>query len=404
MKAYREILDFIEEENVQFIRLAFFDVFGKQKNIAIMPGELHRAFTEGISFYGGAIAGFGTAARSDLFLHPDPTTFSLVPWRPIDGRVAKMFCDITYPDGTPFERDSRAILKQAVSTAREKGVEVYFGPEVEFYVFKKDDYGNPTNIPLDNASYMDVDPEDRGDNIRRDICFTLQEMNITPETSHHEQGPGQNEVDFRYSDALTSADNTATFKWVVKSIAESNGNWVDFSPKPLPDKPGNGMHLNISLLDKSGKDRTDSFMAGILHYILDMTLFLNPTAESYNRLGHSMEAPQYVSWSAENRSQLIRIPASDQKRIELRSPDPTANPYIAYALLIYAGLEGLEKGLVPSAPVDRNLYQVDVALEEDLTPLPSSISEAAKYANQSAFIREHIPASLLDAYLKQAQQ
>ena len=397
MRDYREILEFTEEENIKFIRLTFFDVFGKQKNIAIMPGELERAFNGGISFDASAIAGFGNEMRSDLFLKPDASTLSIVPWRPADGGVIRMFCDIVRPDGTPFTTDTRYLLKQAVKEAAKEGVRIDFGPEVEFYVFRQDINGEPTRIPLDQAGYMDVDPEDKGDNIRREICFTLLEMGITPEASHHGHGPGQNEIDFHYSDALTAADNTSTFKWAVRSVAQSSGAWADFSPKPLGGQPGNGMHINMSVTCRDGKDRTENFMAGILRYIKDITLFLNPVVQSYERFGR-MKAPAYISWSEQNRSQLIRIPAAGTKRIELRSPDPMANPYLAYTLLIHAGLEGIRLEMQPGDPIDLNLYQADPEITQKLAQLPSGIEEAIIYARKSELVKRVIPADVLEAY------
>ena len=399
MNSYEDVLEFVEEENVKFIRLAFFDVFGVQKNIAIMPDELKRAFTEGVSIDASSVAGFGAEVHSDLFLRPDPTTLSIVPWRPIDGRVAKMYCDIEYPDGTLFKRDSRWFLKQAVRQAEEKGFSINFGTEVEFYIFKLDDAGNKTMIPQDNASYMDIAPEDHGENIRRDISFALVDMGIRPEASHHEMGPGQNEVDFRYADPLVAADNASTFKCVVKSIANSDGVWADFSPKPIPNKPGNGMHINISVEASDGKDYTDQFMAGILEHIREISLFLNPTRESYERLG-DMKAPKFVSWSEQNRSQLIRIPATRSKlrRIELRSPDPTANPYLAFTLLIYAGIDGIDRQLQPMEPLDVNLFKADTTITDGLRRLPQSLDEAIAYAKGSDFVKMLLPEGYLAAY------
>jgi glutamine synthetase len=406
MQTYEEVLNFIEEENVKFIRLAFYDVFGTQKNIAIMPGELRRAFEQGISFDVSSIAGFGDEVRSDLCLKPDPTTLSIVPWRPLDGGVCRMFCDIYYPDGRPFEKDTRRILKEAVRKARKQGYEVLFGPEVEFYVFRQDVDGNPTKTPIDNAGYMAVSPADRGEDLRRDICFTLLDMGITPEASHHESGPGQNEVDFRYGDALTTADNTATFKWAVRTIVDSNGMWADFSPKPIAGKPGNGMHINMSLRTAGGKEPADkrtsmAFMAGILRYIREITLFLNPRKESYDRFGQQ-EAPYYISWSEQNRSQLIRIPADPdgRKRMELRSPDPEANPYLAFALLIYAGLEGIRQNLQPDLPMNINLYRADPDLTRKLDKLPSHFEEAVQSAMMSDFVKAHIPEDCIAAYCR----
>ena len=423
---YREILEFIEEENVEFIRLAYFDVFGKQKNIAIMPGELERAIKNGVSIDGSAVRGFGSDTRSDLFLHQDLSTLSIVPWRPTEGRVCRIFCDICYPDGSMFECDTRQMLKDAVREAASCGLTVKFGSEMEFYVFKRDEYGNVTDQPLDQAGYMDIEPLDGGENLRRDICFALVDMGITPESSHHEQGPGQMEIDFRYSDPLTAADNTSTVKWAVRSICAAGGYAADFSPKPIADKPGNGMHLNISVhslndhdtekeaakdadntggesVQKAGTpDYTDVFMAGILKYIREITLFLNRAPSSYARLGQ-MEAPRYVSWAVQNRSQLIRIPAdpSGRRRIELRSPDPKANPYLAFSLLIYAGLEGVRKNMHPPLPMDINLFTAEASVTDQLTRLPASIEEAEALALDSSFVRRHVPEICLKAYLGQ---
>jgi len=401
MKTNEDVMELMEEENVKFIRLAFFDVFGNQKNIAIMPGELPRALKYGISIDASAIHGFSTEEKSDLFLKPDVSTVSIVPWRPVDGRVVRMFCDICYPDGRPYEKDTRYMLKQAVKAAAEKKVSVNFGPELEFYVFRKDENGNRTTEPIDHAGYMDCEPMDRGDNIRREICFTLIDMGITPEASHHEQGPGQNEIDFRYSDAMTTADNTSTFKWAVRSICESNGLSADFSPKPLKDAPGNGMHINMSVECEDGVDRSPAFMAGIMKYIRDITLFLDPREESYSRLGRQ-KAPEYVSWSEQNRSQLIRIPASEEerRRIELRSPDPSCNPYLAYTLLIYAGLSGIEENLEPVPSLDMNLFTADAAVTDGLARLPETLQAAAAVAERSEFVRKYVPEDIIRLYGK----
>ena len=398
-RTLEDVNEFVEEEDIKFLKLTFIDAFGVPKNIAVMPEELPRAFREGISFDASAVPGFDDSVRSDLFLNPDPDTLTIVPWRPIEGRVARMFCSVTYPDGTLVEKDSRRILKNAVTVAEKAGFHINFGAEVEFYLFKRDEDGNPTGIPLDHARYMDTAPDDQGESIRRDICFALIDMGITPEASHHEEGPGQNEVDFRYSDPLTAADNTTTFKWIVKSIAMRDGMAADFSPKPITDEPGNGMHINISVRSDDGKDYTRAFMAGILGRIREMTLFLNPRRDSYDRLG-DMKAPGYVSWSEQNRSQLIRIPAvkSGGTRIELRSPDPMANPYLAYALLIYAGLEGIEKKLEPPAPVDMNLYAAGPEVTEKIDKLPVKLSEAVQLARNSGFLRAHLPEHFIELY------
>lgn len=382
-----EVYDYVSQEDVKFIRLAFCDPTGKMKNVSIMPEELPKAFVNGIGFDASAIEGFGTEVYSDLLLFPIPSTLTVLPWRPTHGKVVRMFCDIRYPDGTPFERDSRKILLNATKYAEKKGYTVKFGTEFEFYLFKLDENGDPTNIPFDNAGYMDVAPEDKGENVRRDICLTLLDMGILPECSHHEEGPGQNEIDFRYGDALPSADNAVNFISVVKTAALRNGLYANFSPKPLAGKSGNGMHINISVKNEAGEDCTLGFMAGILARVKELTAFLNPTEESYFRLGEQ-KAPKYVTWSRENRSQLIRIPAAkgEYKRMELRSPDPTANPYIAFALLIYAGIDGLENGLTPPTPVNVNLFAADEEFTDKLDKLPGSLTEAKEIAARSEWL------------------
>ena len=341
-----EVMQYVQEEDVKFIRLAFCDVFGKQKNISIMPEELPRAFEYGIAFDASAIAGFGDETRSDLLLHPDPETLMLLPWRPEHGKVVRMFTSISYPDGTPFECDTRSLLKKAVEGAQKAGYTFAFGAEQEFYLFELDEKNKPTKIPYDDAGYMDLAPEDRGENIRREICLTLEQMGIRPESSHHEEGPGQNEIDFRYSDPLTAADNTMTFQTIVKTVARRNGVFVDFSPKPLEHEPGNGFHINMSVKPSDSSENLCYMIAGVLDKVTDMTAFLNPTEDSYKRFGID-KAPGYVSWSSENRSQLVRVPAAvgEYRRAELRSPDPMANPYLAFTLIIYAALNGLENKL-----------------------------------------------------------
>ena len=400
-----EVLQYISEDDVKFIRLAFCDVFGRQKNISIMPDELPRAFDYGIAIDGSAIAGFGDETHSDLLLHPDPGTLMLLPWRPEHGKVVRMYTSITYPDGTPFECDTRSLLMKAVEDAEKEGFSFSFGTEEEFYLFTLDENGESTKIPFDRASYMDIAPDDRGENVRREICLTLEQMGILPESSHHEEGPGQNEIDFRYSDALTAADNAMTFRNVVKTIAHRNGLAADFSPKPLADAPGNGFHINISIAPLKPSDEAaiivscQHMIAGILDKIRDMTLFLNPIEESYRRFG-SNKAPKYISWSHENRSQLIRIPAAKGpfRRCELRSPDSMANPYLACTLLIYAALYGIREQLPLSEPTDLNLFRVSAEERQHLKALPDSLEEAGNLALKSDFIRQYIPQAILDIY------
>lgn len=394
-----EVMQYVQEEDVKFIRLAFCDVFGKQKNISILPEELPRAFEYGIAFDASAIAGFGDESKCDLLLHPEPETLMLLPWRPEHGKVVRMFTYITYPDGSLFECDTRSLLKKAIEDAKKAGYSFSFGAEQEFYLFHLDENGKPTKLPYDNAGYMDIAPEDRGENIRREICLTLEQMAIRPESSHHEEGPGQNEIDFRYSDALTAADNAMTFQTTVKTIAYRNGLWADFSAKPLDDAPGNGFHINMSVKPGEPSENLFYMIAGVLDKVEDMTAFLNPTDNSYSRFGQS-KAPGYISWSEENRSQLVRIPAAVGKyrRAELRSPDPTANPYLAFALMIYAGLYGLQNQLDMPNAANINLYKADSETLTNLKKLPKDLATACKIASESEFIKTHIPDAILDIY------
>lgn len=394
-----EIIEYAQEEDVKFIRLSFCDAFGRQKNISIMPGELKRAFEQGIAFDASAVKGFANETRSDLLLFPDPDTLSVLPWRPEHGRVVRMFCDIRKPNGDIFEVDTRSLLKKAVADAKTEGLEFSFGSELEFYLFKLDEYGEPTNIPYDKAGYMDIAPDDKGENIRRQICLTLEQMGISPESSHHEEGPGQNEIDFHYGDALKAADDAETFKSVVKAVANTNGLYADFSPKPLADKAGNGYHINLSVKCDKNHVILPSVIAGILKHIRALTVFLDPTEESYRRFG-SNKAPKYISWSSENRSQLIRIPAAsgEYRRAELRSPDPTANPYLAFALLIYAGLDGYKNGLFLPPVSEENMMTADESIEKRYEKLPKTLDEAKAAARQSEFINTYLPKRLIDIY------
>lgn len=396
-----EVIQYIQEEDVKFIRLAFCDVFGKQKNISIVSEELSRAFEYGISIDASAIAGFGDETHSDLLIHPDADTLMPLPWRPEHGSVVRMFCSISYPDGKPFACDSRTLLKQAINDAKNMGIRFFFGAEQEFYLFKLNENGEPTKEPYDNAGYMDLSPDDKGENIRREICLTLEQMGIQPESSHHEEGPGQNEIDFRYSDPLIAADNAMTFQTIVKTVARRNGLAADFSPKPLADKPGNGFHINISVQEDGNVDYLPHIIAGILDKAADMTLFMNPLMESYHRFG-SNKAPKYISWSAENRSQLVRIPAAmgEYRRAELRSPDPSANPYLTFALMIYAGLYGIQHKLELPEPADINLYTASMEVLARFKQLPHDLNAARMIAMNSDFIKTHISSEILDIYGK----
>lgn len=419
-----EVLDFVKEEDVKFIRLAFFDLTGRQKNISIMANELPVAFSSGIAFDASSVRGFQGAEASDLLLHPDPSTLAVIPWRPSTGKVVRMFCDIKYPDGTPYEKDCRHILKQAVKAAQEEcGVKMRFGSEIEFYLFKLNDEGEATKIPFDKAGYLDVAPEDKGENIRREICFTLEQMGITPESSHHEAGPGQNEIDFRCSDPLTSADDASTFKWIVRTKAEANGLRADFSPKPFDDKPGNGMHISVmcdacqseDLSSKAGKSASSErkqiisseesaaedyslfVAAGIMKHIEEITLFLNPTENSYRRIGEA-KAPRYVAFAHENRSACVRTAsANGKKRVEILSADPECNPYLAFSALIYSAIDGIKNKLEPPQPVSENLFKANEEITANLKKLPDTLEAARKLAWESGFVKECLGESVIGA-------
>ncbi|HRM28599.1 MAG TPA: glutamine synthetase family protein, partial [Gemmiger qucibialis] len=312
----QDILNYVEDNDVKFVRLAFCDIFGNQKNISVFAGDLPYAFEQGVCFDGSSIAGFMNTEESDLVLWPDPDTMTILPWRPTEGRVMRMYCDITLPNGRPFAGNSRGYLQSVVKRTKAMGLRCDVGCECEFYLFQTDEHGNPTRIPMDHGGYFDIAPLDKAENIRREICFAMEDMGLRPQHSHHESGFGQNEVDFMYSTALKSADNLNTFKSTVKAIADRNGLFASFMPKPMQDQAGSGMHVNVSI-HRDGKNlfqgdiapdsEAGHFIAGILAHARELTCFCNPIPNSYTRFG-SCEAPKYVSWSRQNRSQLVRMP------------------------------------------------------------------------------------------------
>ncbi len=382
-----QIRRYIEDEDAKFIRLAFRDAYGVQKNISIMPGEIKKAFEDGTPVNARQIAGFSDCPYASLYLRPDGDTLSVLPWRPDSGKVLRMYCDLVSPDGKEYEADTRIILKKAISMAKEKGIEFRFGTETEFYLFKNDEEGNPTGIPYDNAGYMDIAPADRCENVRREISLTIERMGLVPERSHHERGPGQNEIDFHYARPLKAADQMTTFKMAVSTIANGYGLTADFSPMPIQGKPGNGYHINIYAVNDKGEDVVKFAAAGIIDKIRDITIFLNPTEDSYSRLGNST-APDKVNWSSKGESELFYIETfKDKTRVELRSPDAGSNPYLVYALLIYAGLNGIEKKLA-----------LPDELDEKGAFLPGSKKEAAKLARESEFVREYVPEGIIGEY------
>ena len=381
-----EVMKYIEEEDAKFIRLAFRDAYGIQKNVSVMPGELSKAFSEGIAINARVIRGFENCPYGLLYLKPDSSTLTVLPWRPDRGKVLRMFCDLYTPEGEPYILDTRTILKKAIEDADKAGIEFRFGSETEFYIFKKDENGNPTKEPYDEAGYLDIAPLDRCENIRREISLTIERMGLTPERSHHERGPGQNEIDFHFGNPLNAADHEITFKMVVSTIADRNGLVADFSPMPLSGKPGNGYHINIYAKNSEGEDVVRYAAAGIMQRIREMTLFLNPTDASYIRFGNS-SAPDRVSWSDDGDAELMYVEEyMGRVRAELRSPDASSNPYLIYALLIYAGLEGIaNKQTLPE-------------IMKEGAMLPASKKEAIKFANESDFIRKYLPEDLIKVY------
>ena len=386
-ETFEEVMRFIEEEDVKFIRLAFRDAYGVQKNISVMPGEMKKAFADGIPINAVEIAGFEDCPYASLFLKPEPDTMAFLPWRPDSGRVLRMFCGVFTPDGEEYESDTRAILQNAVKKAKEAGIEFRFGTETEFYLFLQDDEGNPTRIPYDKAGYMDIAPLDKCENVRREISLTIERMGLVPERSHHESGPGQNEIDFHYAKPLKAADQMTTFKMVVSTIADRYGLVSDFSPMPLPEHPGNGYHINIYAVDQDGNDVARFAAAGIIDKIRDMTIFLNPTEASYARLGNNT-APDKVNWSSARESELMYISScKGATRVELRSPDASSNPYLVYALLIHAGLLGIA-----------NRMALPEEMANEATCLPGSKKEAAALAAASSFIGNIVPEGIVKEY------
>ena len=398
----QDVLDFVEDNNVKFVRFAFTDIFGAQKNIAVLAGDLPKALEDGVCFDGSAVPGFMQVEESDLVLRPDLSTLTILPWRPAEGRVMQFFCDIEQPGGRPFGGNCRGFLRQIARRFRQMGLVCNVGAECEFYLFETDEKGFPTLTPFDNAGYFDMAPLDKGENVRREICFALENMGIKPERSHHEHGPGQNEIDFRCSSPLKAADDLMTFKTAVKAIAQLHGLYASFLPKPLENESGNGLHINLSLYEKdrnlfSTEDaKAYSFMAGILRRMNEITAFSNPLVSSYERFGH-FEAPSNVSWSHQNRSTLVRIPYAEGHdcRMEVRSPDPAANPYLLISLLLSAGFEGIADELEPEPEAAGDMLSSPLPGR-----LPSSLSEAVMEAEKSDFIHSVIPQRIAKAFLE----
>jgi glutamine synthetase len=412
-----DILRIVKEQDVKFIRLQFTDIFGMLKNVAITSEQLEKALDNKCMFDGSSIEGFVRIEESDMYLRPDPDTFVIFPWRPQNGKVARLICDVYNPDGTPFEGDPRYILKKALKKANDMGYDIFnVGPECEFFLFLTDSEGKPTTVTHDNAGYFDLGPVDLGENARRDMCLVLEEMGFEIEASHHEVAPGQHEIDFKYGDALTTADNIMTFKMVVKTIAQRNGLHATFMPKPIFGINGSGMHTNTSLF-KDGKnafyDEKDPlqlsqeaywFIGGLLKNMKSIAAITNPIVNSYKRLVPGYEAPVYLAWSGRNRSPLIRIPAArgEATRVELRCPDPACNPYLAIAAVLSAGLDGIENKIQPPAPTDKNIFEMteEERTKEGIEALPGSLEEAIKEMSKSELVRQVLGDHIFYKYIE----
>ena len=406
----------IEEEDVEFIRLQFTDIFGTLKNVAVTTSQLERVLNNEIMFDGASIEGFARVEQSDMFLRPDLDTFAIFPWRPQQGKVARFLCDIYRPDGTPFAGDPRHVLKRTVQEAAEMGYQMDVGPECEFFLFHTDDEGNPTTITHEKAGYFDVGPLDLGENARRDMILTLEDMGFVVEASHHEDAPAQHEIDFHYDEALKTADDIMTFKLAVKTIAKRHGLYASFMPKPKTGVNGSGMHINMSLARDGvnvfydGQDCNHLskegywFIGGIMKHIAAITAIANPLVNSYKRLVPGYEAPVYIAWSMRNRSPLIRIPAQTgtTQRIELRSPDSATNPYLAIAVCLAAGLDGIRNQIEPPASVEGNIFAMSEEEREKagIKYLPTSLAEAIDGLEQDALIREVLGEHISRKYIE----
>lgn len=412
-----DILRLVEEEDVEFIRLQFTDIFGMLKNVAITASQLERALDNQYVFDGSAIEGFARVEESDMYLYPDLDTFEIFPWRPQQGKVARLICNIFRPDGQPFAGDSRNVLQKVIKEAVRMGYTMDVGPECEFFLFNTDDGGLPTAQTNDEAGYFDLGPLDLGENARRDMVLNLEDMGFVIESSHHELARGQHEIDVKYDEALTTADNIMTFKLTVKSIAKRHGLHATFMPKPLHGVHGSGMHVNMSLIkdgrnvfadtaDASGLSRTAYyFMAGILKHAKGMALITNPLVNSYKRLVPGFEAPVYIAWSGTNRSPLIRVPATNKEntRIELRSPDPCCNPYLTLALCLAAGMDGIKNELEPPKSINQNIFEMT---EEERTrlgieKLPATLGEAIEEFEKDEFVKKVLGEHITQKYLQE---
>ncbi len=411
-----EIKRIIEENNIEFIKLEFCDINGTMKNLSIPAEQLESAMNNEIMLDGSSIKGFRSIETSDMYFYPDLNTFSIIPWRSDDEtKVARFICDIHNADGTPFEGCPRCNLKRMIARAEKLGYKMNVGPEAEFFIFKKDEIGNPTLTTHDNAGYYSAAPTDKGENLRRIMVKTLKEMGFEVEASHHEVARGQHEIDFKYADALTTADNIMTFRYVVSAIAEQNGSVATFMPKPIYGINGSGMHCNVSLF-KDGKnlffddERTYQLskealysIGGLLKHVKSFTAITNPIVNSYKRLVPGYEAPVYLAWSLANRSALIRVPAKrgEATRVELRSPDPSCNPYLALAVILGAILDGVENKIEPPLQVEENIYSMTKKERKraKIDSLPASLDEALNLLDKDDIIKDALGSHIYDEFV-----
>ena len=399
-----DIVRIVREDDVEFIRMQFTDIFGQLKNVAITASQIEKAVNNEIMIDGSSIEGFVRIQESDQYLHPDLDTFTILPWRPQHGKVARLICDVYNPDGTPFIGDPRGALRRMLKKAADMGYSFNVGPECEFFLFQTDEDGKPTTTTNDEAGYFDLGPLDHGESTRREICMALETMGFEIEASHHEVAAGQHEIDFKYAEALAAADNIMTFKLAVKTLAQKNGLHATFMPKPVYGVAGSGMHLNMSLFkdgrnvfyDEGGQRQLSktarSFIAGLLRHADGFTALTNPLVNSYKRLGAGYEAPRYKAWSSGNRSTLIRIPSvrGQSTRVELRSPDPSCNPYLAVAACLAAGLDGIAQGLEPPEEISGDVYAMDDAARaaQNIGALPETLKDALDAMEQDRLIMD----------------
>ena len=413
------VIDEIEEEGIDFLRLQFTDILGVVKNVSVPARQAEKAFTDGIYFDGSSISGFVRIQESDMRLKPDPDTFAILPWRKDEeSGAARLICDIINTStGEPFEGDPRYVLKEAIGKAEDHGYDVNMAPEPEFFLFKQDDDGYATTEFADQGGYFDLAPKDLASDVRRDIIFALEDMGFEIEASHHEVAEGQYEINFEYDDALTTADNVATFRTVVRAVAAQHDLHATFMPKPVPKINGSGMHTHMSLF-KDGEnafhdgddefdlsDTAHSYLAGILDHAQAICAVTDPTVNSYKRLVPGYEAPVYVAWSDRNRSALIRKPAARvpaASRIEARFPDPSCNPYLAFAALITAGIDGIERDLDAPDPVRENIYEFDEAKRSEygIETLPGNLGEAVDALEQDEVILDALGPHVADKFVE----